>query len=134
MSTLRYPSDPAVLGRLATERNVWLCGVRPDGSPHVTPVWFVFAQGSWWIGVDGNSVKVRNFRVNPRVSLALEDGRAPVVAEGEVRLRHDGFPAEVTAAFAAKYAWDVTVPDRPDSERVLLEIPVSRWLLCGAAQ
>ncbi|WP_217240341.1 pyridoxamine 5'-phosphate oxidase family protein [Streptomyces sp. AC555_RSS877] len=25
-------------------KNVWLCAVRPDGSPHVTPVWFVFLR------------------------------------------------------------------------------------------
>ncbi|MFJ8363696.1 pyridoxamine 5'-phosphate oxidase family protein [Streptomyces sp. NPDC093984] len=33
---------PAVLDRLARERNAWLCTVRPDGSPHVTPVWFLY--------------------------------------------------------------------------------------------
>ncbi|MET9529990.1 MULTISPECIES: pyridoxamine 5'-phosphate oxidase family protein [unclassified Streptomyces] len=134
MSTAEPPIDPAVLHRLAAERTVWLCGVRPDGSPHVTPVWFVFLRGSWWIGVDSGSVKVRNLRENPRVSLALEDGRSPVVAEGEVHLRHDGFPDEVKAAFAAKYAWDVTVPHRPGGGRVLLEVPVRRWLLTGVAQ
>ncbi|MCX4725148.1 pyridoxamine 5'-phosphate oxidase family protein [Streptomyces sp. NBC_00440] len=134
MSTAAHPADPAVLDRLATERTVWLCGVRPDGSPHVTPVWFVFLRGSWWIGVDSASVKVRVLRENPRVSLALEDGRVPVVAEGDVQLRHDGFPEEVTAAFAAKYAWDVTVPHRPDGGRVLLQVPVRRWLLPGVAQ
>ncbi|MFE2374382.1 TIGR03618 family F420-dependent PPOX class oxidoreductase [Streptomyces sp. NPDC059398] len=130
----RHPADPAVLDRLATERTVWLCGVRPDGSPHVTPVWFVFLRDSWWIGVDSGSVKVRNLREDPRVSLALEDGRFPVVAEGVAHLRHDGFPAEVTAAFAAKYAWDVTAPQRPDGRRVLLHVQVRRWLLLGVAQ
>ncbi|NDZ81368.1 pyridoxamine 5'-phosphate oxidase [Streptomyces sp. SID10853] len=128
------PAEPVLLERLATERHVWLCGVRPDGSPHVTPVWFVFLRDSWWIGVDSGSVKVRNLRENPRVSLALEDGRSPVVAEGDVRLREDGFPAEVTAAFAAKYSWDVTVPYRQDGGRVLLQVQVRRWLLRGVAQ
>ncbi|WP_327296390.1 MULTISPECIES: pyridoxamine 5'-phosphate oxidase family protein [unclassified Streptomyces] len=134
MTTVEHPTDPAVLDRLATERNVWLCGVRPDGSPHVTPVWFVFLRGSWWIGVDSGSVKVRNLRADPRASLALEDGRVPVVAEGEVQLHRDGFPAEVMAAFSAKYAWDVTVPDRPDGGRVLLQVTVRRWLLLGVAR
>jgi F420H(2)-dependent biliverdin reductase len=134
MSILRHLLDPAVLDRLATEENVWLCGVRPDGSPHVTPVWFVFLQDSWWIGVDGGSVKVRTVEKNPRVSLALEDGRSPVVAEGEVQLHRDEFPPSVTAAFAAKYEWDVTVPHSPDGERVLLQVRVRRWLLSGVAQ
>ena len=133
MSILERP-EPAVLERLATEKNVWLCGVRPDGSPHVTPVWFVFLQDCWWIGVDSGAVKVRIIEKNPRVSLALEDGRSPVVAEGDVQLHRDGFPVEVTAAFAAKYEWDVTVPDRPDGARVLLQVHVRRWLLSGVAQ
>lgn len=127
----------AVRDRLATERNVWLCTVRPDGSPHVTPVWFVFLRERWWIGADGGSVKVRNVEKYARVSLALEDGRFPVVAEGTAVVRRGGpspFPTDVTAAFTAKYAWDVTAPHGPGETRVLLEVPVRRWLLAGTAQ
>jgi PPOX class probable F420-dependent enzyme len=131
------PSPPgsAVLDRLAQEKNVWLCTVRPDGSPHVTPVWFVFLRGSWWIGADGGSAKVRNIERYPRVSLALEDGRFPVVAEGDAVPHRGPFPEEVTEAFAAKYdGWDVSAPHRPGGDRVLLEVPVRRWLLAGEAQ
>ncbi|MER5227274.1 pyridoxamine 5'-phosphate oxidase family protein [Streptomyces flaveus] len=124
----------AVRDRLAQEKNVWLCTVRPDGSPHVTPVWFVFLRGSWWIGADGGSVKVRNIEKFSRVSLALEDGRLPVVAEGEAVLHRGLFPEEITDAFAVKYGWDVSAPRTPDGGRVLLEVPVRRWLLAGTAQ
>ena len=134
MSDPVIPPEAAVCDRLAEEKNVWLCTVRPDGSPHVTPVWFVFEQGRWWIGTDGDSVKVRNIEQFPRVSLALEDGRLPVVAEGDAALHRDRFPARITDAFAVKYAWDVTAPHRPDGDRVLLEIAVRRWLLAGRAQ
>jgi PPOX class probable F420-dependent enzyme len=128
---------PAVRERLAREHNAWLCTVRSDGSPHVTPVWFVFLREAFWIGTDGDAVKARNAAKRPRVSLALEDGVAPVVAEGDAVTHRDRdrFPAEVTQAFAAKYAgWDVTAPYRPGRARVLLEVPVRRWLLAGAAQ
>ncbi|MGV9252209.1 pyridoxamine 5'-phosphate oxidase family protein [Streptomyces sp. NPDC003697] len=125
---------PAVRLRLAEERNVWLCTVRPDGSAHVTPVWFVYQSSRWWIGSDLSSVKVRNIRKEPRVSLALEDGRFPVVAEGDALLMGDGFPREIVAAFEQKYAWDVSAPTRPGSKRVLLEVRVRRWLLAGTAQ
>lgn len=80
--------DPAVRSRLATERIVWLCTLRRNGSPHVTPVWFVFVRGTWWIGADRASVKLRNIENDPRVSLALEGGEAPVVAEGRARIWH----------------------------------------------
>lgn len=127
-------ADADVGRRLERERNVWLCTVRPDGSPHVTPVWFVFLRGGWWIGADGDAVKVRNIEGDARVSLALEDGRSPVVAEGDAVVHRGPFPAEVTDAFATKYDWDVSAPHRPGRTRVLLEVPVRRWLLSGTAQ
>lgn len=119
--------------RLAEEWNVWLCTVRPDGSAHVAPVWFVYEDGTWWIGTDASAVKVRNLRGEPRVSLALENGTRPVVAEGTASLTDD-FPPPVVAAFAAKYDWDVTAPTRPGTGRVLLRVPVRRWLLAGTAR
>ncbi|MFG1658999.1 pyridoxamine 5'-phosphate oxidase family protein [Micromonospora chersina] len=126
------PLPPDVETRLAGERNVWLCTVRRDGSPHLTPVWFVYADGTWWIGCDARSVKARNLEGDPRVSLALEDGAAPVVAEGVARLHRGDFPTTVVEAFAGKYeGWDV---GEPRGERVLLEVPVRRWLLAGTAQ
>ncbi|GGR33786.1 TIGR03618 family F420-dependent PPOX class oxidoreductase [Streptomyces griseomycini] len=134
MDDLTSELEPAVRTRLAEERNVWLCTVRPDGSAHVTPVWFVYEASTWWIGTEHGSVKARNVRTEPRVSLALEDGRSPVVAEGEATLVRDRFPPEVVAAFEAKYGWDVTAPTRPEAERVLLEVRVRRWLLAGTAR
>ncbi|WP_307804077.1 pyridoxamine 5'-phosphate oxidase family protein [Micromonospora echinofusca] len=132
---LAAPLTPDVEARLAQELNVWLCTLRHDGSPHVTPVWFVYADGTWWIGCDDRSVKVRNVVADPRVSLALEVGSAPVVAEGVARVRRSDFPAEVVEAFAGKYGgWDIRKRGAQKGDRVLLEIPVRRWLLAGTAQ
>lgn len=120
---------------LERQKNAWLCTVRPDGSPHVTPVWFVFRDDVWWIGSGQRNVKVRNIAAEPRVSLALEDGVAPVVAEGMARIHDRDFPDDVVRSFAAKYdGWDVAAVVRPGGARVLLEIPVGRWLLAGVAQ
>lgn len=68
------------------------------------------------------------------MSLALEDGRFPVVAEGDASLIRGGFPREVVTAFEQKYGWDVSAPVRLGSMRVLLEVRVRRWLLAGTAQ
>ncbi|MEV0633547.1 pyridoxamine 5'-phosphate oxidase family protein [Streptomyces sp. NPDC050619] len=134
MSEPVSPPGPAVRVRLIQEKNAWLCTMRPDGSPHVTPVWFVFLRDTWWVGADGGSVKVRNIEKFSRVSLALEDGRFPVVAEGEAVLHRGAFPSEITEAFAAKYDWDVSAPHNRGGDRVLVEVPVRRWLLAGVAQ
>lgn len=135
-----------VAERLERERNVWLCVTRPQGPPHVTPVWFVFRpqqpeqeegprglEGVWWIGTGANSVKVRLAERSPKVSLALEDGDHPLVAEGEARVHHTRFPASVREGFLAKYGWDPAIPERPGEPRALLEVRVRRWLLRGQA-
>ncbi|MEU6074114.1 pyridoxamine 5'-phosphate oxidase family protein [Micromonospora sp. NPDC047074] len=124
-----------VEARLSQEWNVWLCTLRRDGSPHLTPVWFVYAAGTWWICCESRSVKARNVVADPRVSLALEGGDAPVVAEGVARAHRSGFPSTVVEAFASKYdGWDISTQVSPGNGRLLLEIPVRRWLLAGTAQ
>lgn len=121
--------------RLAHERDVWLCTLRRDGSPHVTPVWFVYIGDAFWISSGERNVKVRNVQNDPRVSLALPDTAAPYVAEGRVRVHRDTLRADVLAAIAAKYeGWDAGAEIDPFGSRVLLEVSVDRWLLKGTAQ
>lgn len=122
-----------VLHRLERAGIAWFATVRPDGSPHLTPVWFLYRTGAWWIGSAGRSKKVRNLSVDGRVSLALQGGGAPVVAEAIAIIHRANFSPEIVAGFAGKYdGWDVTSAE-PDGPRVLLEIPVTRWLLSGTA-
>ncbi|GAA1071739.1 pyridoxamine 5'-phosphate oxidase family protein [Nocardiopsis exhalans] len=126
------PAPEHLRRRLAEDRNVWLCTLRADGSPHVVPVWFVYLRERWWIGVCTASVKVRNALRDPRVSLALEDGDAPVVAQGLVTV-HERFPGDVLAAFHDRYDWDPRTPYGADPRRSLLEVGVTRWLMAGTA-
>ncbi len=112
---------------------MWLCTLRPDGSPHLTPVWFLYVDDGWWISTASRNVKVANLEHDARVSLALPDGDRPVVAEGLAELHRDGFPSDVIADFASKYGgWDITdhVTEGP---RVLLRISVQRWLVTGGS-
>jgi PPOX class probable F420-dependent enzyme len=119
--------------RLDTERNLWLATVRPDGRPHLAPVWFVHVDGTLWVGTGAASVKVRNLRTQPRATIALEDGDSPVVAEVEGRVVDRPFPPTVVHAFAEKYGWDVTVEVDDDiGEVVLVALTVQRWVLGSA--
>jgi PPOX class probable F420-dependent enzyme len=123
-------ADRASAHRLAHEPNLWLATVRPGGGPHLTPVWFVFVTGRFWIGTGATSVKVRNLRANPRVSVCLQDGNDPLVAEGRAELADRPFPATVVEAFRSKYDWDVTVDEDADmGSLVLVSVDVQRWLL-----
>ncbi|GAB3420409.1 hypothetical protein [Flindersiella endophytica] len=57
------------------------------------------------------------------------------MAEGSAEILRGTLPADVVKAFAEKYGgWDITTPFERGGARVLLRIPVRRWLLAGTAQ
>jgi len=124
------PADPAVEA-VAAAPCVWLTTLRRDGSAHVTPVWFLYDAGVFWIASSTVNVKVANIVRDPRVVLAVDgSGPRPSVAEGTARVHHDirSYPT-VLARFAGKYGgWDAA-DARQDGPRVLVEVRVDRWLL-----
>jgi PPOX class probable F420-dependent enzyme len=99
--------DPQVERRLQTEQNLWLATVRPDGAPHLVPIWFVWVAGKIYLCTGADSVKVRNLMQNPHVSIALEDGAHPVVIEGQAQ-PIGVVPKPVIAAFQKKYDWNIS--------------------------
>jgi uncharacterized pyridoxamine 5'-phosphate oxidase family protein len=111
--------------RLLNERNVWLATTRPNGKPHLIPIWFVWVNERFYICTSEHSVKVRNLRANPRASVSLEDGNHPVIAECSVRFVQTPFPEEVVAAFQRKFDWNIAT-DRDYS--CLLELTPKKWL------
>ncbi len=68
-------------GKLAT--------TRPDGRPHVAPIWFVLDGDALVFTTWHTSVKARNMRHQPRVSLCVDEETPPfsfVMVEGVVTL------------------------------------------------
>lgn len=104
--------SPAVLTRLESQPNIWFGSVRPDGRPHLTPVWFVWHQEKFYFGIDPQSVKSRNIRHNPRVVLALEDGTNPVIIEGVASLVELPLLESLVAAFYKKYEWNLRTEEQ----------------------
>ena len=95
--------------RLTAEPVVWLGTVRPDGRPHTVPVWFAWHDPLVLIFSMPRTVKVRNARLSPAVSLALDSadgGRDVVLAEGRVTVLSgaDQHPHFLAAKFRDKYA------------------------------
>jgi len=70
--------------RLVSSHDYWLATTRPAGSPHVMPVWGVWAQGAAWFSSSRESRKARNIAADPRVVLTTDNPRQPVVVEGVV--------------------------------------------------
>jgi hypothetical protein len=108
---------------------LWLATTRSDGRPHVTPIWFRYVEGRFWLCATADAVKVRNLRARAACSVALDGIGQPRVAEGHARL-HDRaagpFPPPVVAAFVSGFDWDIDAD--PDGYTCLIEIEVRRWL------
>ena len=51
--------------------------VRPDGTPHMTPVWHLVDGDDVIVTVDSSSVKARNVRANPVAALSVVTDETP---------------------------------------------------------
>jgi PPOX class probable F420-dependent enzyme len=74
-------------------RTAKLATVRADGRPHIAPVWYdLDDDGSLVFNTGESTVKGRNIRREPRVSLCVDDERPPftfVVVEGTADISDD---------------------------------------------
>ena len=122
---MSQPIPESVRERLAKERNIWIATVRPDGRPHLVPVWFTQRDDRLYVCIEPESVKGRNLLANKSVCLALEDAVHPVICEGEARVLEKPWPAEVVASFVEKYGWDISAEQQYTQ---LLEVTPRKWL------
>ena len=96
--------------RLTVSRDYWCATVRPDGAPHVMPVWAVWLDRRLWFSSGLRSRKARNLAADPRCTLTTDDARNPVVVDGVVTRIVEPEPiGAFVAAVNAKYAAGVTV-------------------------
>ena len=58
---------------LRTKSIVWLSSVRPDGRPHVVPIWFWWDGTSLLIASKPHARKIANLLTNPACMLGLGD-------------------------------------------------------------
>ena len=106
MLDLTNTREAHVNRRLRDEPILWLASVRPDGRPHLVPVWFLWDGTSILIFSKPNQQKLRNIAHNPRVMLALDtadQGDDVVTLEGVAELLPDGTFDATLPAYAAKY-------------------------------
>lgn len=118
---------PAGAGPLLTERHLaTLTTLRPDGSPHVTPVGFTWDADHRIVRVicSGTSVKARNAGRAARAAVAVVDGRWWLTLEGTTQVLGDA--ASVREA-ELRYARRYRTP-RENPARVVLMIHVDRVL------
>ncbi len=100
----------AVANRLATDTIGWFVTVRPDGRPHVVPVWFLWRDGRALVMSEPDTVKIKNLRQSPYAALHLHadaTGNGVVVLNGTAAISER--PAaqwlpEIAEAYTHKYA------------------------------
>lgn len=96
--------------RLVDSRNYWVTTSRPDGRPHLMPVWGLWQDGSLWFSSAAGSRKVLNLRADPRCAAATQDPEEPVVVEGTAEFVTDWQRlGDVIARMNAKYHTDQPV-------------------------
>ncbi|MGF7236148.1 MAG: pyridoxamine 5'-phosphate oxidase family protein [Frankia sp.] len=94
----------------------WLATINPDGSPHVTGVGALWADGCFWFETGKGTRKGRNLARDPRCTLSVAAQEFDLVVAGEATLVSD--PATV-AGLAARWAAEGW-PTRVDNTGVAL--------------
>ena len=89
----------------------WLATINPDGSPHVTGVGALWADGCFWFETGQDTRKGKNLARDPRCTLSVAAQEFDLVVAGEAAVVTD--PA-VLADLAARWAaegWPARVDD-----------------------
>jgi uncharacterized pyridoxamine 5'-phosphate oxidase family protein len=92
--------------RLERAHNYFLSTVRPDGRPHVAPVWGCWMDDRFYFSTDRASVKGRNLAKNPHCVICPEHAAEAIMVEGSAAEVNDRVTLErYIAKYDPKYDW-----------------------------
>jgi nitroimidazol reductase NimA-like FMN-containing flavoprotein (pyridoxamine 5'-phosphate oxidase superfamily) len=63
--------------RLSDSRNYWVASTRPDGRPHLMPVWAVWVGDALYFSTARTSTKARNLFASPTAASAPSTATRP---------------------------------------------------------
>lgn len=100
---------------LEAARIYWLATVRPDGRPHVTPLFAVWLEAALYFCTGPSERKAKNLVHNAHCVITtgcnVVEGLDLVVEGDAVQVSDDARLQSVAARFATKYDWHYTVRD-----------------------
>ncbi len=100
----------AATAKLATGGWFWLATVRPDGAPHVMPVFAAWSDPVVYVASKESARKSRNLDADERCVLTTDTGDLHLVVEGRARrVRDEAGLARASTAFEAIYSWPTEV-------------------------
>lgn len=112
-----------------------LATISRGGYPHVTPVWFEYYGGLFWVSTTKERKKARNISLSPRAGFSIAEPNLPyaaVVGYGDVTVEEDP-KGELLKRLAHKYL----PPEKADGyarelmeagSRIILKIK-PKWML-----
>jgi Pyridoxamine 5'-phosphate oxidase len=96
--------------RLERSHDYWVATVRPDGRPHLMPVWGAWVEERLWFSSSLGSRKTRNLAVTPDCAIATDDANEPVIIEGKAERLTDPVAIQVFVdAINRKYGTDYSI-------------------------
>lgn len=114
-----------------------LATVRPDGRPHVTPVWYEYDGRDFTVSTFRNAQKVRNIRRKGFAALCIYSHQIPyreVIVEGTARagsILDNVWRQRVAVRYLGEEAGRAYLRDTGDWEMVALHVRPIRWITQG---
>jgi nitroimidazol reductase NimA-like FMN-containing flavoprotein (pyridoxamine 5'-phosphate oxidase superfamily) len=94
--------------RFSKSHNYLISTVRPDGSPHVMPIWGIWLDGAFYLSTASSSRKGKNLEQNPACVVCSENADEVVILEGRAqKMETSEVPAQAFADYKAKYDWEL---------------------------
>jgi PPOX class probable F420-dependent enzyme len=96
----------SIVAALERDEVIWLSSIRPDGRPHLVPVWFVWNDDSIVVFSKPGAQKVRNLRRDPRAMVAIGEATAGFdieLIEAEADVAPGSSDETARERFATKY-------------------------------
>ena len=111
MSAYGVPADPTgllpwtwALEHLHASHNFWLATTRPDGRPHLMPLWGLWDDDALYVSTAGSSRKAVNLFAQPACSISTQRADEAVIIEGRATQERSALRlSELLIDYTAKY-------------------------------
>src|SRR5436309_9834435 len=80
-----------------------LSTIHRDGSPHTTPIWYMYDDGKFIVNTSLDRVKVKNVMRDDRVALLVHEGYSYLLIEGRARIAKERDPLKDIERLAVRY-------------------------------
>lgn len=82
---------------IAPPRHALIATNAADGPPQLSPVWYLYEEGRLYVSANLHTVKVRNLRRDPAVSICIDGGHPDaryVIFQGTIMIVEPGDPQQ----------------------------------------